>query len=61
MITESCAKSGKSWLSSAVTRRHPINFPLVMQGGGKTCDLWVWSCYQMESSEDKMHMLVNCG
>jgi hypothetical protein len=30
MITESCAKSGKSWLSSAVTRRHLINFPLVV-------------------------------
>jgi hypothetical protein len=59
MITECFAKGGKSWLSGAMARRHPINFPLIVQRGRNTCSLWVWSCYQMEPSEDKVNMLVH--
>src|SRR5262245_1629643 len=60
VITECFVESCERWLSSAVARRHTVNLPLVVQRRRDTCNLWVWSCYQMKSSEDKMNMLVHC-
>ena len=60
VITECFVESCESWLSSAVAWRHTVNLPLIVQRCSKTCNLWVWSCYQMKSSEDKMNMLVHC-
>ena len=45
LITECFAKSRESWLSGAMARRHPINFPLIVQRGRNTRNLRVWSCY----------------
>ena len=59
LVTERFAKSRKSWLSGAMAGRHPINFPLIVQRRRDTSNLRVWSCYQMEASENKMNMFVH--
>src|SRR5215475_9493983 len=60
LITECFLKSCKRWLSSAMPRCHPIKFPVIVQRSAKTCYFRIWRCYQMESTEDKMNMLVHC-
>src|SRR6185437_5939758 len=60
LITERFAKSRKSWLPSTMAGRHPINFPSIVQCHRDTPNVRVRSCYQMESAEDKMNMLVHC-
>jgi hypothetical protein len=59
LVTKRFAKSRKSWLSGAMARRQPINFPLIVQRRRDTSNARVRSCYQMESSEDKMNTLVH--